>query len=128
KLVINGGLGSNTVSVTAGTVSDLELSNVDVLQMIGGTLSQDEGHALSVQDLLLSGGTLAHGATITPSTVSLGGSLAFDLTLLDGAPSVGDNFDLVHYGSRSGNFATIDPPSLSTVNWDFRYDDPNYPT
>jgi SdrD B-like domain/G8 domain len=63
--------------------------------------------------------------TVTGSA-TLGGTL--NVTLLDGTPSVGDNFDLVHYGSRSGTFDTIHPPSLSTVNWDFRYDDPNYPT
>jgi SdrD B-like domain len=116
RLIINGGLGSNTVAVAAGTVSDLQLSNVDVLQIIGGTLSQDEGNNLSIQDLLLGTGTLVDGATITASgTVTLGGSLVFDPTdsLLANSYTIINN---TGSASVNGIFAGLPEGTVVPVN------------
>jgi hypothetical protein len=53
---------------------------------------------------------------------------AFVLIGLDGYnPCFGTSFAVVNYGSRVGMFASLSLPSISTGQWDPRYDDPNYP-
>jgi hypothetical protein len=80
-----------------------------------------------------SSGTLVEAAnssaadklTVT-GQASLDGTFKF---LLAGgyAPSPGTSFNLLGYGSRSGTFASLSLPTLTSGTWDPRYDDPTYP-
>jgi hypothetical protein len=140
---VNGGIESagNVYIASGGTLVGGGVVQLDTpgtaLHNDGTITLQDEGipTTLLVNGNYVQTGTLnlelsyfspsSSKLTVTGSA-SLGGVL--NVNLNDGTPSAGDNFDLIHYGSRSGTFATINPPSLSTVTWDFRYDDPTYPT
>src|SRR5262249_14984031 len=49
QIDLDGGPGYDTAKVVAGNVSNLQLTSVEALQILGGTLNQDAGHDLAVQ-------------------------------------------------------------------------------
>ena len=102
---------SNAGSVTVG-------GNGYASLRVNGNYTQTSGGALTLD--------LSYGSD--PATLSVSGQAnldgAFTLDSVDGqTPSVGSWLSLVYYGSRGGQFATLNLPALSSGVWDPVYND-----
>jgi hypothetical protein len=67
-LAVDAGSGYDTVVMASGTVTDPQLSNIDALQITGGTLALGSG--LTVQALSESGGELTGSGTVTATATA----------------------------------------------------------
>jgi autotransporter-associated beta strand protein len=120
SLLVNGSLGTNTVTVNGGTLGGVGLINGPASVQSGGTLITGPA---SIGTLTFNAGlTLAAGATnvmkinkalqtndqlVVAGTLGYGGILV--LTNLGGALVAGDSFPLFNAGSYTGSYASLSP-------------------
>ena len=113
---ILGGTGAifSNVNLTSGTIALGTESTTGTLSATAAVF--DDQSKLSIEiasesdfdQLLLS------------STMSVESGATLELLLLDGfAPAIGDQFDIIDFGSSAGEFDTSLIPSLSEGQWDF---------
>jgi autotransporter-associated beta strand protein len=119
-LIVNGGLGTNAVTVAGGKLGGNGVIGGPVTIQSGGTLSPGNATGLLtiINTLTLNGTTLIELNKAVPtndviqgiSTVNYGGTLT--VTNLGGTLALGDSFAIFYATNYNGSFAALNLPSL----------------
>lgn len=128
SLIVNGPLGASSVNVTGGTLAGYGVLTGPVTIQAGGTLSPGS----SIGTLTISNSLSLTGSTVMEinaaaqtndvirglTRVAYGGTLT--VANQAGTPVASDHFKLFDTTNSSGNFTTLDAPSLGPgLDWDF---------